>query len=193
MSDKTKFPLKLAAALAEKIVDALKPACDRILIAGSVRRKRPLVGDIEIVFIPKLALVTDPSDLFKEKKIQVNAVDLVLAKLIEDGSLAKRKSVLGREAWGEDNKLAVAIKTGIAVDFFTATPENWWNYLVCRTGSAETNRRIAEAAIRRGCRWCPTREGFLQERGSGNVMYKMTSEQDVFIFVGLPYLEPEQR
>ena len=40
-------------ALAKRIVKQLKPFCRRIQIAGSIRRKNPNPGDIDIVLIPK--------------------------------------------------------------------------------------------------------------------------------------------
>ncbi len=39
--------------IAEKVKAQLAPHCERIEIAGSIRRKKPDVGDIEIVAIPK--------------------------------------------------------------------------------------------------------------------------------------------
>jgi len=36
VSDKQKFPLAVARAVAEKIVAAMAPACERIEIAGSI-------------------------------------------------------------------------------------------------------------------------------------------------------------
>lgn len=42
-----------ALVIAEKIKAQLAPHCDRIEIAGSIRRKKPEVKDIEIVVIPK--------------------------------------------------------------------------------------------------------------------------------------------
>ena len=45
--------LEKAEKIARKYVDLLAPFCERIEIAGSTRRKKPEVGDIEIVCIPK--------------------------------------------------------------------------------------------------------------------------------------------
>ena len=42
-----------ALILAEAALSALTPSCERISIAGSIRRRKPEVGDIEIVCIPK--------------------------------------------------------------------------------------------------------------------------------------------
>jgi DNA polymerase/3'-5' exonuclease PolX len=194
MSDKVKFPLALARGVARKIVEQLQPACQRIQIAGSVRRGKALVGDVEIVYVPRFVEVKNPESLFGDETVSVNAADAVIDQLIAGGCLAKRQNVLGRVAWGEENKLARAVKTGLPVDLFSTTAESWWNYMVCRTGSSETNMRIAKAAQAKHCQWCPTRAGFLQIFASGeHRMWIMKSEQEVFNFVGLPYLEPEER
>ena len=47
-----KIELAEAHRLAEKIVALVSPAMDRVEIAGSIRRKKPVVGDIELVGIP---------------------------------------------------------------------------------------------------------------------------------------------
>src|SRR5690349_5390941 len=54
MSDTEKRPYNQVMTVALNLVGALTPACHRIEIAGSLRRKKELVGDIEIVAIPKL-------------------------------------------------------------------------------------------------------------------------------------------
>jgi DNA polymerase/3'-5' exonuclease PolX len=51
-----------AMEVAERTRAALAPYCQRIAIAGSVRRQRPQVKDIEICAI----LLQEPSDLFGE-------------------------------------------------------------------------------------------------------------------------------
>jgi DNA polymerase/3'-5' exonuclease PolX len=53
--------LHTAQPIADRVRDLLAPHCDRIEIAGSIRRQKADVGDIEIVAIPKT--VTD-GDLF---------------------------------------------------------------------------------------------------------------------------------
>jgi len=191
VSDKIKFPLLKARHVAERIVRALAPACERIEIAGSIRRQKSEVGDIEILYIPKMVSIR--SDLFNEDPLQVPAVDAILEKLLLDGSLAKRKTIKGTENWGPSNKYAVAVRSGIPVDFFCTDEKCWWNMLVCRTGSAETNQRIAAAAKAQGKQWHPCGPGFSQKFPGHIEYYPMTSERGVFTFAGLPYLEPAQR
>jgi DNA polymerase/3'-5' exonuclease PolX len=81
------------------------------------------------------------------------------------------------------------------VDFFLTTHEAWFNYLVCRTGSANSNMRIAVEARKRGYKWLPFGNGF-EEISCGmpnGKIHQMNSEREVFEFVGLPFVEPELR
>jgi DNA polymerase/3'-5' exonuclease PolX len=55
-----------AKRLADCLVKAIAPYCERIEIAGSVRRKKADVKDIEIVAIPRWEERPDMSSLFAE-------------------------------------------------------------------------------------------------------------------------------
>lgn len=44
--------LEFAESIASQVVEKLKPYCDRIEIAGSIRRRHPFPGDIDLVCIP---------------------------------------------------------------------------------------------------------------------------------------------
>jgi DNA polymerase/3'-5' exonuclease PolX len=97
----------------------------------------------------------------------------------------------GGTAWGPKNKLAVHVASGIGIDFFEATKRNFWTVLVCRTGSAESNMRVCQAAEARGLKWNPYL-GF-EDRRTGELLFVPESEEAVFTHVGLPYLEPSKR
>lgn len=45
--------LERATIIADKVVTALRPLCERIEIAGSVRRARPEVNDVDLVLLPR--------------------------------------------------------------------------------------------------------------------------------------------
>ncbi len=181
--------------VAEHIVGALRPVCHRIEIAGSIRRKKEMVGDIEILYIPLFTEIPDPSDLFKKAKLRVNAADLVIEQLMQRGSLAKRPKTDGTFTWGEQNKLAIACKTGIPVDLFSANTRNWFNLLVCRTGGKNNNIAIAAAAKEKHYQWNPYGSGFTRKWASDSEQQfvRIDSEEEVFRFVGLPYRKPEER
>ncbi len=52
MSTTTKRPIQTVMPIAQRLLSALAPNCHRVELAGSLRRGRPMVGDIEIVAIP---------------------------------------------------------------------------------------------------------------------------------------------
>lgn len=209
MSALLEQPTKLSATealpIAQEIVDVLEEHCEvragqaLIIVAGSLRRRKPFVSDIEILFVPKVraARADDgpaafSSDLFRAPA-PVNEAEIAIANLLRLGLLAKRPNVNGIEAWGAKNKLGVHGPSGMPVDLFTATSDNWFNYLVCRTGGAMNNVRICEAAIAKGWKWNPYGSGFSRPKGLSVEHHVVTSEREVFEFVGLPYLEPWKR
>lgn len=188
---KHKFPRADAVAVAERLLEHLRPHCERIEVWGSILRGRAEVGDIEIGYIPRF--VPAQVDLFAMG--EANAADAALDQLLEAGVIRKRLNVKGQVMWGEKNKLALHLASGIPVDFFATSAECWVNYRVCRTGPAASNARIAMAAQERGWKWNPYGFGFSRagEQTGQQITYHVTSERDVFEFVGLPYLPPEAR
>lgn len=182
--DKPRWPRAEALHVAEEICEALRTVTLKREIAGSLRRGKAVVGDIEILYIPRWSVA--PLDFFSDLQ---DLAESAIATLVEEGVLAARKNSVGRVAWGQKNKLAVHVRSGIPVDLFAASEENWWNYLVCRTGPAALNTRICVAAQRKRWKWNPYGAGFSR----GNEIVVMESEADVFEFVGLPYLKPEER
>lgn len=54
-----RMPLAFAQRAGLHVLKLLAPYCDRIQVAGSVRRLRPEVGDLEVVCIPALIPVRD--------------------------------------------------------------------------------------------------------------------------------------
>jgi len=186
---KTKFPRAAALAVAKELCDALRPVTERLIVAGSLRRQKDEVGDVEILFVPKLETVRD--GLFDVK--QISQVDAVLDRLLAAGVLAKRLNANGSVMWGDKNKLAVHMASRVPVDLFAATEANWFNYLVCRTGPGESNIAIASAAKAMGWQWHPYGTGFSRPVGLGTEERVVASEREVFDFVGLPFKEPWER
>lgn len=185
---KTKFAYADAYPIAQKFVAFLERHCTRCVIAGSLRRKRQLVSDIEILFVPKLTVIDDPNDMFGAK-IQVSSAGAAITALLKSGAIAKRPNKNGDFTWGAQNKLAVHVASGIPVDLFETIEDCFWNALVVRTGPAESNVRIASAAKRSGWNWHAYGNGFTRGRESKIVK----CERDAFDHVQLPFLAPEER
>jgi DNA polymerase/3'-5' exonuclease PolX len=127
-------------------------------------------------------------DLF-ERTERVNYAENAIAQMVRSGMLAPRLNALGHQTVGPKNKLMRA-QSGIPVDLFTATEENWFNYLVCRTGPAALNQTIATAAQLRGWKWTPYGPGY---QGPEGEIHRCASEEDVFHFIGMPYKAPNER
>jgi DNA polymerase/3'-5' exonuclease PolX len=208
MSARQKFPRAAALDVARELVRVLKPCCEpeRLIVAGSLRRMKDEVGDVEIVFVPKTGTVQD--GLFeKEGDLAEAALDELLAR----GVLRKRTNSQGSEMWGAQNKLALHVASGIPVDLFSIRGDRFFNYLVCRTGSAQMNTLIASKAIERGLKWMPYHGGFeitdiakvLDALGHTDgilpphirlgALIPVKSERAVFDIVGLGWREPRER
>jgi len=172
----SRIKLTQAKQIAEELKAQLEPTCERIVIAGSIRRQKPYVGDIELLCIPKCNGFT-------------NQLDRQAEILIRQGLFDFRRNKLGSKVYGPKNKLLVHVPSGIGVDIFSTTQECWAVSLVVRTGGAETNKRIATEALKKGWRWHAYGRGFTTP--DGEIICR--SEQEVFKAVGLPYLEPWER
>jgi len=137
---KTKIPLTRALPLAEKIRDALSPGCERIEIAGSIRRRKHIVGDIEIVAIPKFCpdLETQLS-LFGDPPKMVSALELLLNNLVRNKDNFRR----GHKAGDLHKNFLVKIDedgSEVFLDLFLTTAEQWGYILALRTGPGDFNR-----------------------------------------------------
>lgn len=194
-TEKERFELDHAIGVAEWLRDKLAPACapDRILICGSVRRLRPDVGDIELVYVPRVEPRRAKDDFFSI--VNTNLADEIIADLYQSRVLDKRKNVNGSETFGTRNKLMRHVALRIPVDLFSTTEECFWNYVVCRTGPAELNVEIATRARAHGLMWKPTSQGFARVDENDSVLewFPVCSEREVFAKVGLPYREPWDR
>lgn len=187
---KTKYPRPAAIAVARELLAVIVPACEpeRVVVAGSLRRGKAEVGDVEILYIPRTELRPVPGDMFATARVDL--VDLAVRQLMATGILEIREGENGAKSYGPKNKFLRHVSSGIPVDLFATIETSWWNYLVCRTGSKENNMAIAEAAKAKGWHWNPYGSGFTTGGGSS---HQVTSERDVFDFVALPYKEPKDR
>jgi DNA polymerase/3'-5' exonuclease PolX len=188
-----RFALADAMKLAKRFVATLRPHCARVEIVGSIRRQKPFVKDIELLIVSLSGSIKDPNDFF-DHSIKRPAVTIELDRLLKDQIIARRPNAKGHMSWGDENKLAVHVESGMPVDFFFTTERKWFNALVVRTGPKQSNQAIAQAAINMGWHWHAYGEGFTRNDGVHSIdQHRVQSEADCFHFVGLPYLEPEKR
>lgn len=186
-----RFPREDALAVATELTTTLQPCAfpGRIIIAGSLRRMKPDVHDIDIVVESRVVKVKDEMSLFGDM-VDVFAVSQQVNTWLREGTVRKDRDASGRETFGPRVKRLVHVASGIPVDLYLCTAENYFNTLVLRTGSVESNVKVCNAAIERGWVWCPESAGFMR---NGVVVAKVRREADVFDAVGLPYLPPSER
>lgn len=178
---KIKLPLPQAEKLALKVVNALAPGCERIEIAGSVRRKKPMVGDIEIVAIPKMISI----DLFGE--VKVSSLDDVLRSLVNAGRL-----VQGDKDGDKLKTFYIPAVEGLKLDLFITTPEQWGVIFTIRTGSAEFSKQLVTQKYKGGL--LPDDLHIAGGRvWRGNEALSTPEEVDVFKVTGVEWVEPEER
>lgn len=179
MSTDTKVPYAEAMTIARDLVARLDSGCARWLIAGSLRRRKPEIGDIELVVIP---CHEEMLDLFGEPVagMERSALDDVLAGL---GPLSFTKN-------GE--KYKQFSWKGINVDLFIATRETWGCVATIRTGSADFSRWLVTDRRHGGAK--PSGMKFEDGRLWFNGRALDTSEERmVFEALDLSWIEPEKR
>lgn len=128
--------LEIAESVAQTIAKLLEPYCEKIQIAGSIRRRKPACHDIDIVLIPK--------DLW---------------------GLSAALKMIGKQLKGGEKMSQFITAGGHQVDIYFATLETWATLLLIRTGSKESNIRLCTAARARGWKLCASGNGLFDEHG----------------------------
>lgn len=168
-----------AQTLAGRFVDKIRPACARVEVGGSVRRKKPEVGDIEIVAAP---LAYYP-DIFAQPDYQQHTLNSVawsdIGELTLNGSKQKR----------------IILPEGVQIDLFIVTPPAEWGWkLLLATGSRQFNMRMVTPRARGGYKpeYLQSDDGAIRNKRSSQI-YPTPEEVDVFNLYGMPFIEPENR
>lgn len=176
---KTRLPLSRAEQLANAIVAELAPGCERIEVAGSIRRRKPDVGDIEVVAIPKMGtdLLGDPVG---------SALDSILDAQVAAGRFERVKG-------GDRYRQFIVKKQGIKLDLFLTDADCWGAIFTIRTGSAEFSHKLVTPKSIGGLLPSHLRVQGGRLRDSDGKAISTPEETDLFNAIGLPWIEPEKR
>lgn len=182
------IPLKTAVMLAEQLIAHLSPYCTRIQLAGSCRRGKESVKDIELVAIPKW----EAAGLFADGML--NSLNLELDRMVGNGALLRGETLRSdgsiSRAWGPLYRKAAILHDGIKinVDIFQCQETNWGNTLLIRTGPWEFSKWYVTELLRRGYKH---EDGFvLSPHGT---RLEVLDEIRAFALVEVPYVEPFAR
>lgn len=160
-----KIPLGTAYTIAIQIIARLKrlPEVKRISPAGSLRRMKETVRDIDI-------LVTST----KPQKVMHAFTSLPLVQEVVAEGLTKA---------------TVIAKDGIQIDVRVVDPKSFGAALTYFTGSKAHNIRIREMAVKKGLKI--NEYGVFKQKTKRRI--GGAEEEEVYRAVGLPYIPPELR
>src|SRR5205809_4343791 len=166
-----RFLLEVAETQAEKIVEHLRdyPGVDKATPAGSLRRGRETVGDLDI-------LVTGPAC----------SNDTERQKLIDH--IIKLPGLMEIIARGE-NKVSFRMRGGMQVDVRFLAPDSFGAAMQYFTGSKSHNVSLRQRALKMGM----TLSEYSLARLEDNKPVAGKTEEDIYAKLKLDYIPPELR
>ena len=169
----TRTPVGLARPVALTMIDGLQNslpagAIQRIEVAGSLRRWKETIGDVDI-----LCVSADPAAVMAAFRVLPQVADV---------------------AGSGETKTSVVLGNGLQVDLRVVEPQHWGAALQYFTGSKEHNVALRELALKQG--WSLNEYG-LTATGEGAApageQRFFAEEADLYAFLGLPWIPPELR
>ena len=175
-------PKRMRLGEAEEVIErvapvlAAAPGVRRVVAAGSFRRMRETIGDLDL--------------LVETDQPEAVIADLHASHLIDRvGGHGGRLGTL---------RTTVQLTRGPQLDVMTMPVGRTGTYLVHFTGSAEHNVRLRQMARDHG--WSLSEHGFVRIDESGEAVggeaaerRTFATEEDVYAFLGLPWMAPELR
>ncbi|MGZ4189300.1 MAG: DNA polymerase/3'-5' exonuclease PolX [Actinomycetota bacterium] len=160
-----RIPVDQALESAQRIIASLQEvsSIDEIAYAGSLRRMRETIGDLDI-----LVAASDPEPVM-DAFVGMARVARVLAK----GS----------------TKSTVVTRRGIQVDLRVVPHDAWGAALIYFTGSKAHNIKIREIAVKKGLKL--SEWGLFLAKDSSTIAAR--TEEEVYEALGLPWIPPTMR
>lgn len=184
--------------IAVEVMKLLGPACEQMIIAGSIRRLKPFPEDVELVVRPRLT--TDQLHMFDAEDEEISALDRHVERLL----LAEQAEPRPRLAW---SKVVKANGTRykrltwcgkVEIDLFAVLPPAQWGALLAiRTGPADFGHLLVTKQCYGGAMpsdW--EQKGGALWRPTGCVgveKVETPTEESYFAALGLPCWPPEER
>lgn len=186
MSSGEARPIEEMRRYAVGLMSLMVDCCERLEIAGSIRRGKEMVRDVELVAVPKFS---------GDENLLLTRLDTLLA----GGYVRKRLNKNGHAiSWGSRYRAMVAGGV-VPVDVFIVLPDREWGpTMLLRTGPGDANQALVTA---RGIRNNNGDMGVLPKRlvwkdgalWMGERKLETPEERDVFRWLELPYMLPSER
>lgn len=160
-----RLPYDIANKIATDIIDYLKKKFPKyeIIALGSLRRKLPTIGDIDISVCASQS--KDIIEYFVNYPQSYGTFDR--------GS----------------KKASIKLKDNIRVDLTVQPKESWGSHLQAFTGSKKHNIELRRLALKKGL---SISEYGIKDLKTGK-LHQFTNEQDLYRFLDYPYPKPENR
>src|SRR5438132_1290295 len=162
-----RLPLAIALPAAEEVIRQLRQACPAfksILPAGSIRRWKDTIGDIDI-----LVASTQPEEVMRAF-----------------GSLPLLRQVLG----AGDTRSSIVTVSDVQIDLRVVAPESFGAAMQYFTGSKEHNVKLRAIAIRKGLK---LNEYGVFPADDDEKNLASRTEEEVYAAIGVPWIPPELR
>lgn len=195
--------------LVHELIEMLRPGCERIEEAGSVRRGTAEPNDLEVVCIPRWEVLRE-FDLFGQvmRETRVCLLDDALEHAMPDYGPWMFDTETPRN--GPKYKRLRHSTRGVCCDLFITSVQHWGVIYTIRTGPSAYSKMLVTIAQKRG--WFVD-GGMLHQHGrpskqlpdgtwkplpcpQGDECTRVAStpeEVDFFRVLGVPWLEPDKR
>jgi DNA polymerase (family X) len=168
----TRVPLGVAQPKAQAILDMLMtlPGVIEGAVAGSIRRARPTIGDVDLL------VASDNAEPIMDAFVHMEEV----ARILGHGP----------------TKSSVELLNGLQVDLRVLAKERWGTALNYFTGSQAHNIKMRELALAKGLSlnehaFSPVDENGVIIEDAPKIL--CATEEEVYATVGLPWIPPEIR
>lgn len=184
--------LKEADEIADGLVMALQSVCERVKVAGSVRRGKAVVKDIEIVCVPRIETVT-VSDLFGGEMCERRSL---LDERLND--MVRSRTLVRGDKDGERMKTfgVSSLDGNIQLDLFIVLPPAQWGVIyTIRTGPAGFSQWLVTPRSKGGALpdYMRVSGGALRDMRGAETIIPTPEEKDFFAALGLNWKEPSKR
>lgn len=198
MSAGPPIPYAIALKVADSVIDYLGPGCAQIAIAGSLRRRKPEVRDIEVVVEPRFVM-RGADDLWASER-EADLLEERVAEALNRGTFELREVETHRADGSIEyvtkngpayKALAVA---GIPLDLFVVrSPATWGVIFGLRTGPGDWNTKLVTECKGIGRRVEGGQVLAWRSASSSWEPVPTPTERDFFAAIGQPWLEPPLR
>lgn len=177
-------------SLAPRLQAALAAGCERVEIAGSIRRGKADPTDIELVAIAKIEPVT-VTDMFGTAVAvgQTSLLEREVLRVVTEGEWAYDEQLKKN---GPRQKRLRHLASGVCCDLFITDAASWGVIFTIRTGPWDFSKAMVTRAKRLGL-VVDERQLWREHRDGTRDLVPVASEQEFFERLGVPYLEPAAR